>query len=169
MALVKIPDVKFNAKAILKKLCIALDFIQDPGNLGTIIRAAAWFGIENIVCSMKCVDAYNPKVIQATMGAIMNVNVHYTELDGFLSQALKADLQVYGTMLGGDSIYTSDLKNKGVILLGNESKGISIELLPFITKKIMIPKFSEAQNGIDSLNAGMAASVVLSEFARRNI
>lgn len=168
MAIVKIPEISLNSQTVLKNLCIALDFIQDPGNLGTIIRAAAWFGIKDIVCSETCVDVYNPKVVQATMGAILNVNVHYTSLVEFLSQAIEADAPVYGTVLEGESIYSADLQKKGVILLGNESKGISDELLPLITHKIMIPKFTDAQNGIDSLNAGMAASIVFSEFTRRN-
>ena len=168
MAIVKIPEKSLNSPAVLKNLCIALDFIQDPGNLGTIIRAAAWFGLKDIICSETCVDVYNPKVIQATMGAILNVNVHYTSLPEFLNQAIETGTQVYGTVLDGESIYSADLQKKGVILLGNESKGISEELVPLITRKIMIPKYTDAQNGIDSLNAGMAASIVFSEFARRD-
>jgi TrmH family RNA methyltransferase len=169
MAIVKIPDIRLSEPAILKNLSVALDFIQDPGNLGTIIRAAAWFGIKDIVCSETCVDVYNPKVIQATMGAILNVNVHYTSLVEFLSRAVKSDTPVYGAVLDGEPIYSAELHKKGVILLGNESKGISDELLPLITHKIMIPKYTDAQNGIDSLNAGMAASIVFSEFARREV
>lgn len=168
MAVVKIPEIILNPAAVLKNLCVALDFIQDPGNLGTIIRAAAWFGIKDIVCSETCVDVYNPKVIQATMGAILNINIHYTDLKVFLDDVLKTGIPVYGALLEGESVYSADLAKNGVILLGNESKGISEELLPLITDKIMIPKFTDAQTGIDSLNAGMAASIIFSEFARRD-
>lgn len=112
-------------------------------------------------------DVYNPKVIQSTMGAILNVKVHYTALKSWLILANDKGLPVYGTLLEGESIYGSDLKREGVILLGNESRGISEDLLPLITTKITIPKFTDASRGIDSLNAGMAASIVFSEFARR--
>jgi len=167
MAVAAIPEVSPNTGRILKNLCVALDFIQDPGNLGTIIRSAAWFGIKNIVCSDNCVDVYNPKVIQASMGAILNVDVWYMDLPGFLGKASAGSVPVYGTMLEGESIYSTALSDKGVIILGNESRGISADLIPFITDRISIPKFTDAVNGIESLNAGMAASVIFSEFARR--
>ncbi|HUV00329.1 MAG TPA: RNA methyltransferase [Bacteroidales bacterium] len=167
LALITVPQLEFNPSEILSDLCAALSFIQDPGNLGTIIRAAAWFGIKNIVCSTDCVDVYNPKVIQASMGAGIHVKVYYSDLGSFLNIALKKGIPVYGTMLDGESIYSHKLGNKGVILLGNESKGISDNLNPFISEKIRIPKFNNSKYGIDSLNVGMAASVIFSEFARR--
>jgi len=167
IALIPIPQVEFKPSEILKELCAALSFIQDPGNLGTIIRAAAWFGIKNIICSTDCVDVYNPKVIQASMGAGMHVNVHYYDLARFLKISSENGIPVYGAMLEGKSVYNQKLDRKGVILLGNESKGISDDLLSFITKKIIIPKFTGAVQGIDSLNVGMAASVIFSEFSRR--
>jgi TrmH family RNA methyltransferase len=167
LAVVSMPELETDPEKITDELCAGLDFIQDPGNLGTIIRAAAWFGIKNIVCSENCVDVYNPKVIQATMGAIMHVKVHYFNLEEFLKIASERNIPIYGTLLDGESIYNQKLGNKGVILLGNESKGISDNLLPYITERIMIPKFSKDVKGIESLNAGMAASVVFSEFARR--
>ena len=149
-----------------KDLTVALDFVQDPGNLGTIIRAAAWFGIKNIYCSEDCVDAYNPKVIQASMGAILHVNLFYTDLRMLLEKAAENKIKVYGAMIEGKSIYSHKLENQGIILLGNESKGISGELLPYVTDRIMIPKMSDAKSGIDSLNVSMAASVIFSEFTR---
>jgi TrmH family RNA methyltransferase len=167
LAVVCMPDPEVNPAEFLKKQCVALDCIQDPGNLGTIIRAAVWFGIKNIVCSEDCVDIYNPKVIQASMGAIIHVNVLYTDLKTLLTEAKGKNLSVYGTLLKGESIYSQKLGNKGIILLGNESKGISDDLVPYIDHKLMIPKFSDATLGIDSLNVGMAASIVFSEFARR--
>jgi TrmH family RNA methyltransferase len=168
LAIIQMPDRDLNPEEVNKELCVALDFVQDPGNLGTIIRAAGWFGIKNIICSTDCVDVYNPKVIQASMGALLHVNIFYSDLKKFLKTTEKDNNRVFGTVLEGDSIYSHKLENKGIILLGNESKGISPELFPFITDKIMIPKFSKGKHGIDSLNVGMAASVVFSEFARRS-
>jgi TrmH family RNA methyltransferase len=156
-----------NADEIYLNLSAALDFVQDPGNLGTIIRAAAWFGIKNIICSDNCVDLYNPKVIQATMGAILHVNVFYCDLNDFLKKAREKKISVFGTLLEGTSIYEQELDKKGIILLGNESKGISEELKQYITKKIKIPGANSATTGIESLNVSMAAAVVFSEFMRR--
>lgn len=169
LAVVCMPEHENSHKEMVKNQCIVLDCIQDPGNLGTIIRAAAWFGIKNIVCSEDCVDIYNPKVIQSSMGAIIHVKVLYTNLKEFLEFVAGKKLPVYGTLLEGESIYNQKLGNKGIILLGNESKGISDELIPFVTQRIMIPRYAETTPGIDSLNVGMAASVVFSEFARRSV
>ncbi|MDQ1332522.1 MAG: SpoU methylase protein [Bacteroidota bacterium] len=166
LAIIQMPEIKLDPASLKKGLTLALDFVQDPGNLGTIIRAAAWFGIENIYCSEECVDVYNPKVIQASMGAILHVNVFHTDLRKLLESAAEYKVKVFGALLEGDSIYSHNLEKNGIILLGNESKGISEDLLPYITDRIMIPKISNAQNGIDSLNVSMAASVILSEFTR---
>ena len=168
MALVHIPQQIMNPEELLNSLCVALDFVQDPGNLGTIIRAAAWFGIRNIICSDNCVDVYNPKTVQASMGAILNVKVYYSDLKKFLSLAGEKRMPVYGTVLDGVSIYRHKLGTRGIILLGNESKGISDELMPFITHRVLIPGAGGAMPGIESLNVGMAASVVFSEFLRQN-
>jgi TrmH family RNA methyltransferase len=154
---------------VLKDLCVVLDCIQDPGNLGTIIRAAGWFGLKNIICSKDSVDVYSPKVIQASMGAILSVNVFYIDLKDFLIDARKNNIPVYGTLLEGKSIYSHKLGNNGIILLGNESKGISDELITLVTEKIMIPRFGVNKKGIDSLNVSVAASIVFSEFQRRSI
>jgi len=167
LAIVPMPENEMNLPEVLNQYCVALDFIQDPGNMGTIIRAAGWFGIKNIVCSMDCVDVYNSKVIQASMGALLHVNVYYYDLKKLFASAAENSVPVFGTMLSGNSIYDHKLYKKGIILLGNESKGISTELIPFITERIRIPKFSDAREGIDSLNVGMAASIVFSEFLRK--
>jgi RNA methyltransferase, TrmH family len=167
LAVVPVPDRILDAGDILKDLTVALDFIQDPGNLGTIIRAAAWFGIKNIVCSPECVDVYNPKVIQASMGAILHVNVYYSDLKELVVLACEKKIPVFGTILEGKSIYDHKLDKNGVILLGNESNGISEVLIPYITDKIMIPGVGKAIPGIESLNVGMAASIVFSEFIRK--
>ncbi|HRT48478.1 MAG TPA: RNA methyltransferase [Bacteroidales bacterium] len=167
LAVVKMPDKEFHADTILDDLSVALDTIQDPGNLGTIIRAAAWFGIKNIVCSENSVDVYNPKVVQATMGALLNVNVFYRNLDELLDYARKKGADVFGTYLDGCPIYEHPLGKKGIILLGNESKGISENLTPYVTARLTIPAFKTLQYGVESLNAGMAASIVFYEFRRR--
>jgi TrmH family RNA methyltransferase len=166
LAVIKMPDIILDPDDIKKGLTVALDCVQDPGNLGTIIRAAAWFGIRNIYCSHDCVDVYNPKVIQATMGAILHVNVLYSDLRSLLEAASKENIKIFGALLEGESIYSHKLDYNGIILLGNESKGISEELVPYVTDRIMIPKISVAGSGIDSLNVGMAASVIFSEFTR---
>jgi RNA methyltransferase, TrmH family len=167
IATVPIPDELTDPPEITNGLSIALESVQDPGNLGTIIRAAAWFGFSQIICSFNCVDVYNPKVIQASMGAILNVTVRYFDLVKLLEGAINSKIPVYGTFLEGESVYSSELGDSGIILFGNESKGISDNLLPFISTKIIIPKLSSSTHGVESLNVGMAASIVFSEFARR--
>jgi len=149
------------------RLTLALEYVQDPGNLGTIIRVAAWFGIGNIICSPECVDVYNPKVLQATMGAFMHVNVCYTPLEPLLERARTAGIPVYGTVLGGDSIYNQKLSSQGIILLGNESKGLTDRMLAFVTDFVTIPGPDKPLAGIESLNVSMAAAIICSEFARR--
>jgi TrmH family RNA methyltransferase len=167
IAAVSFPDALPDPLKIMDSMIIALDSVQDPGNLGTIIRAAAWFGFRYIVCSLNCADVYNPKVIQASMGALLNVTVIYKDLKQLLEEARKRELPVYGTYLEGESVYKSKLVSNGIILFGNESRGISDDLLPFITTRLLIPKFNSSIHGVESLNVGMAASVVFSEFARR--
>lgn len=140
---------------------IALDYIQDPGNLGTIIRTADWFGVKNIVCSTDSVDVYNPKVMQATMGSLFRVNVIYTSLEEFFIK--NPGLKVYGTLLKGENLYHTKINTPGsVLLMGNESKGIANQLLPFITDKITIPKFGKAE----SLNVAIATAIFCSESKR---
>ena len=143
---------------------IALDDIRDPGNLGTIIRLADWFGIQNIVCSEETVDVYNPKVIQSTMGSIARVNVMYCDLKSYL---LNVEVPVYGTLLEGKNIYAEKLRQPSIIVLGNESNGISQEIQRLITHKITIPRFGTLQQ-TESLNVATATAIVLSEFCRNN-
>jgi len=168
LAVVEKAEPGFDQSRIFQQLSVALDGVQDPGNLGTIIRAAAWFGISHIVCSNDSVDVHNPKVIQATMGAILHVQIYYADLLEYLAGARKKSIRVFGTMLEGESVYSNELADKGIILLGNESKGISPDLIPFISDRIYIPGTGSSKPGIDSLNVGMAASIVFSEFSRRN-
>jgi RNA methyltransferase, TrmH family len=168
LAIIDMPDRNLDVSILRNELSVALDFIQDPGNLGTIIRAAGWFGIKNIICSADCVDIYNPKVVQASMGAMLHTDVYYSDLEKLFIFASDNEIPIFGTLLEGEPIYTRELDKQGIILLGNESKGVSERLKRYITDPLMIPRFSKAGPGIDSLNAGMAASVVFSEFRRRS-
>ncbi len=169
VALVEIPQSHAIAAADFEKLILVLDEIKDPGNLGTIIRIADWFGISTIVCSENTVDVYNPKVVQATMGSIARVNVQYTDLTVFFKNIPK-NLPVYGTLLNGENIYTQPLSKNGIIIIGNESKGISEAFMPAITQKLYIPSFAENPgNKAESLNASVATAIVCAEFMRRTL
>lgn len=159
LALFKIP---FEKKAQSNGLIIALDDIRDPGNLGTIIRLCDWFGITQIICSQECVDVYNPKVVQATMGSIGRVNITYLDLNEYLSNT---KLPVYGTFMEGENIYQETLLPEGIIVLGNEANGISKEIESHVTQKIAIPRFGNLQR-TESLNVATATAIVLSEFKR---
>ena len=139
---------------------LALDKIQDPGNMGTIIRLAAWFGIQEIIASEDTVDCYNPKVVQATMGALFNVNIRYTDLRQYFS---KNKLPVYGALLKGENIYNKPLHRKGILLMGNEGNGIREELLGIISHPLTIPRLGHGE----SLNVAMATGIFLSEFSRK--
>lgn len=168
VALVQIPEIEIEENEIVNNLTIALDGIQDPGNMGTIIRIANWFGIKNILCSTDCVDIYNPKVVQATMGALFGVKVHYVDLCEKLRKFGQSfNLSVYGTFMEGQSIYSTELQRKGIIVMGSEGKGISPGIEKLITTKISIPSFAEGFNGAESLNVGVATGIVVSEFVRR--
>lgn len=147
------------------KLYLALDGIQDPGNLGTIIRIADWFGIDTIYCSNETVDVYNPKVIQATMGSIARVKVIYTDLYNLISN-LSDEMPVYGTFLDGSDIYKNELTPNGIIVMGNEGKGITKELKSLITNKLLIPSFNIGDTA-ESLNVAIATAITCSEFKRR--
>ncbi len=153
-------------KELKGKLTLALDSVQDPGNLGTIIRIADWFGIETIICSHETADVYNPKVVQATMGSIARVKVIYTDLQKTLKH-LSESLPIYGTFLNGDNIYKSNLSNDGVIVMGNEGRGISKEVAKVITNRILIPNYPEGRKCADSLNVAIATAITCAEFRKR--
>lgn len=150
-----------------RELVLALDFIQDPGNLGTIIRIADWFGISSIICSENTVDSFNPKVVQASMGAIFRIKTWYTKLDDFLGDAEKKRIPIYGTFLDGQNIYTEALTSNGIIILGNEGNGISEEAGKFVSTRLFIPSFSANENKTESLNVAIATAICCSEFRRR--
>ena len=150
------------------KLSLALDGVQDPGNLGTIIRIADWFGIENIICSRDTADAYSPKVVQATMGSIARVNVTYMNLQE-LFISLPQNFPIYGTLLEGDNIYDKQLTNKGLIVMGNEGKGLSPATRKAVSHALRIPNYPEERQTADSLNVAIATAVVCAEFRRRKV
>ena len=153
------------SKINTQELSLALDGVQDPGNLGTIIRIADWFGITHIYCSQDTADVYNPKVVQATMGSIARVKVEYGNLLA-LVESLPADVPVYGTLLDGDNIYQQTLENRGLIVMGNEGKGISPALAKKVNRKLLIPNFPEGRATADSLNVAIATAITCSEFRR---
>ncbi|MFI3330660.1 MAG: RNA methyltransferase [Rikenellaceae bacterium] len=164
LAVVKIPSYKLNFDELNNSLILALDNVQDPGNLGTIIRIADWFGIKDILCSHLSADCYNPKVVQASMGAILRVRVHYTNLEEALS---KITSPIYGTFLEGDNIYNHSLSANGVIVMGNEGRGISEVIEAKISSKLYIPPYPKNSPSSESLNVATATSIVCSEFRRR--
>lgn len=151
----------------LGELALALDGVQNPGNMGTIIRLADWFGIKDIVCSAECADCYNPKVVQATMGAILRVRVHYSDnLASLLDTAAKRGTAIYGTLLDGDNIYSKELRYPAIVVMGNEGRGLTAECRRSITDKLYIPPYPAESPTSESLNVAMATGIVLAEFRR---
>ena len=154
-------------------LWVALDGVQDPGNLGTIIRTCDWFGVHHIVCSRDTADCYNPKVVQATMGALARVSMHYIDnLGDMLQQMQKADYPIYGTLLDGKDMYEPTAiptKDKGIIVMGNEGNGISPEVRELVTHPLFIPSYPTDIPTSESLNVSIATAIVLAEFRRNNI
>ncbi len=165
LALYRIPQYRLDAEVLRSELVLALDTVQDPGNLGTIVRLADWFGIRHIVCSHESADLYNPKVVQATMGALARVKVYYTSLPDFLASMNRE--QVYGTFLDGTDMYKTELSGCGVIVMGNEGKGISQELEPYIGRRLYIPNYPVGAPTSESLNVAIAAAITCAEFRRR--
>ena len=155
------------AEASPKRLSLALDGVQNPGNLGTIIRLADWFGVEDIFCSEDTADCYNSKVVQATMGAILRVRVHYLPLADFLARSAKRGVPVYGMMLDGENMYDAKLSDGGIVVMGNEGKGVSAECAAHFTDRLLIPSYPPARQGSESLNVAMATGIVCAEFRRR--
>jgi len=153
--------------AIDDELVLALDGIQDPGNMGTIVRLADWYGIHHIFCSQDTVDVYNPKVVQATMGALARVKVHYIDLVDFLNQ--NKHLPIYGTLLDGENMYQQEITNNGIIVMGNEGNGIREEIRSLITNKLYIPNYPIGTPTSESLNVAIATAIICAEFRRRNI
>ena len=166
------PNITFHLSPDDTQLLLVLDGVQDPGNLGTIIRTCDWFGIHDILCSRDTADCYNPKVVQATMGALARVRIHYVDnLTQVLSEYQAAGYPIYGTLLDGKNMYAADSipsKNKGIIVMGNEGNGISQEVRELITHPLFIPPYPTNVPTSESLNVSIATAIVLAEF-RRNI
>jgi TrmH family RNA methyltransferase len=160
------PVYKLDTDELTQKLSLALDDIQDPGNLGTIIRIADWFGITDIFCSEHSADAFNTKTVQATMGALARVRVHTVDLVEFLQLCI-GKLPVYGTFMNGQNIYNKSLTQHGIIVMGNEGNGISAEIEKLVTRKLLIPNYPIGQVTSESLNVGVATALVCAEFRRR--
>lgn len=165
LAIFKQPEYRIDTSVVQNSLCIALDDVQDPGNLGTIVRLADWFGIEQIFCSFNTADIYNPKTIQATMGAVARVKVHYVNLPQFIA-SLK-NCSIYGTFLDGKNIYSEPLTSSGLIVMGNEGKGICKEIEDCVNRKLYIPNYPADRETSESLNVAIATAVTCAEFRRQ--
>lgn len=164
VAVYELPDEPvFCPESLTGKLIVALDCVQDPGNLGTIMRTADWMGIDTILASVDTADCFNPKVVQATMGAISRVKVVYGDLPAMLG-ALSADMPVYGTFLNGENLYTNPLSAAGVVVMGNEGKGISDAVARCVTSRLLIPSFPPGATTSESLNVATATAIVLAQF-----
>ena len=159
LALFHIPIIK---NSLESKFTLVLDGINDPGNLGTIIRLCDWFGVSQLVCSQDTVDCFNPKVVQATMGSLTRINIQYVDVIEFLS---KVDLPIYTAMIDGENVYQKILEKEAILVMGNEANGISDNVLKLITQKISIPRFGDLQQ-TESLNVATATAILLSEFKR---
>jgi len=166
LAVFKKKTESFRGDIFSNQLCLALDDIQDPGNLGTIIRIADWFGIQNIFCSKHCADAFGPKTVQSTMGALARVKIHTVDLDVFLS-SIHHETPVYGTFMDGNSIYSEQLSSNGIIVMGNEGKGISDKIEKSVSKRLLIPSFPPESPTSESLNVAVATALICAEFRRR--
>lgn len=166
MAVYRIPGRTMPAPSA-SRLALALDRVQDPGNLGTIVRIASWMGVTEVYCSRDTVDIYNPKAVQATMGAIARVEVHYTDLPALLADARRDGVAVYGTFLDGRDIYETPLTPGGIIVMGNEGSGISPEVGAAVDRRLLIPSYPPGAPAVESLNVSMATAITVAEFRRR--
>ena len=163
LAVVKIPEARRLSSS--PKFILALDGIANPGNMGTLIRTAEWFGIRDIVCSPDCVEVWNPKVIQATMGSIFRINILEADLVTFLNQQHSQGRSVYGALLEGENLFEMKDRESGIIVIGSESHGIRESVLPCITRPITIPRIGDSQT--ESLNASVAAGIIMAELTRQ--
>ena len=166
LAIFRQHDMQAAPQEVSRQLAIYLDNVQDPGNLGTILRLADWFGISHVACSPGCADIYNPKTVQATMGALARVKVHYVDLVAVLN-ACKDKTPVYGTFLDGEDMYATPLSASGIIVMGSEGRGISDDVEKCITRKLLIPNYPAGAVTSESLNVSAATAIMCAEFRRR--
>lgn len=170
LAVVKVPQPEIGAKEFLTGITLVLDGIRDPGNMGTIIRTADWFGVDRIVASDDCADHWNPKVVQASMGSLTRVKIVNRKLDDFftgLKNSSTAVPSVFGTFMEGENIYAASLPDAALIVIGNEANGIRETTEAFVDRKISVPSYNTGEHKPESLNAAIAAALVLGEFRRR--
>ena len=167
LALFHYPEWNLEEADPRKDLVLLLDGIQDPGNLGTIIRLADWFGIEHIVCSTDTADVFNPKTVKTTMGALAHVKVHYTELAGYIRHWKGNSVPVYGTFLDGDNLYGRSLTKNGLLIMGNEGNGVRPEIASLADERLYIPNYPQGRETAESLNVAIATAILCSEFRRR--
>lgn len=167
MALAEIPNHPYHPDEVAGTLSLVLNGIQDPGNLGTILRIADWFGVSHLLCDRDCASIYNPKCVQASMGAIFRVHAYYLDLPETIRQLKAKGMPVFGTFLDGENIYTSPLPSQGLIIMGNEGKGIAEDIGKLADFRLTIPNFTPAGASSESLNVGVATGIILSEFKRR--
>lgn len=160
------PEYTWKQDDLNQKLSLALDDVQDPGNLGTILRIADWFGITDVFCSLHTADPFNPKAVQASMGALARIRVYVVDLVEFLKSSTP-ELSIYGTFMNGENIYSTLLSPVGIIVMGNEGNGISHEIEKIVTERLLIPNFPIGRTTSESLNVGVATALVCAEFRRR--
>lgn len=164
LAVMPIPERRLDISSLQKKLVIALDSVQDPGNLGTILRIADWFGIHEVLCSEGTADVYNPKCVQSCMGALARVKVFYCNLPEVLGQV---EMPVFGTFLDGTDIYKEELSGEGIIVMGNEGNGISQPVAKLVNRRLYVPNYPKGSLTTESLNVAVATGIVCAEFRRR--
>ena len=164
LAVMPIPERQLDISSLQKKLVIALDSVQDPGNLGTILRIADWFGIHEVLCSEGTADVYNPKCVQSCMGALARVKVYYCNLPEVLGQV---EMPVFGTFLDGTDIYKEELSGEGIIVMGNEGNGISQPVAKLVNRRLYVPNYPKGSLTTESLNVAVATGIVCAEFRRR--
>ncbi len=168
IAICTLPETKILPEILDKKLKIYLDDIQDPGNLGTIIRICDWFGVDQLFCSLNTADLFNPKVIQASMGSFCRINVYYSTFEQIAVLANNSAIPIYGALLAGENIYTQKLPENALLVMGNEGNGINSEIEKLLVNKIKIPEFNSNDKTAESLNVSVATAIICSEFKRQN-
>ncbi len=167
LAILNKPVYPLLKPAEIDTMVLALEDIRDPGNMGTIIRLADWFGVKDIICSLQCVDCFNPKSVQATMGSIFRLRIHYVDLPEYLNQPNGDGTIIYGTTLDGENIYTQNLKQPSIVVMGNESTGLSKDIREKLNARLFIPHASANSDFSESLNVSIATALVLGEFRRQ--
>jgi RNA methyltransferase, TrmH family len=168
IAICTLPETKILPEKLDNKLKIYLDDIQDPGNLGTIIRICDWFGVDQLFCSLNTADLFNPKVIQASMGSFCRINVYYSTFEQIAVLANNSAIPIYGALLAGENIYTQKLPENALLVMGNEGNGINSEIEKLLVCKIKIPEFNSNDKTAESLNVSVATAIICSEFKRQN-